>query len=269
MIIDSQRAGPATGHATRPGSGDIQQVKWGSHGDYQIVALSPWSVQEMYDLTIEAFNWAERLRIPVFLLADEGVGHLREQVVVPESHVLWDRYKEPGKLPFGHELPNGVPSMPAFGDGENLLITGSTHDERGYRKTQVSEVHQTLVHRINEKVLANTDEITRIEQYWMEDAEIAVLTYGFTARAAYQAVQTFRDQGHKVGLIRLVTLWPFPEKAIKKLAANTTHILIPEMNLGQVAREVERIVDIPVIRLPQVNGEVMKPQPILDRLQQL
>ena len=269
VIIDIQRAGPATGQATRPGSGDIQQVKWGSHGDYQIVALSPWSVQEMYDLTIEAFNWAERLRIPVFLLADEGVGHLREQVVVPETHEIWDRYKESGKPPFGHELPDGVPPMPAFSDGENLLVTGSTHDEQGYRKTQVSEVHQTLVHRINEKVLSNTDEITRVEQYWMEDAEVAVLTYGFTARAAYQAVQTFRDQGHKVGLIRLITLWPFPEKTIKELTANTTHILIPEMNLGQVAREVERIVDVPVIRLPQVNGEVMKPQPILDRLEQL
>ncbi len=269
VIVDIQRAGPATGQATRPGSGDIQQVKWGSHGDYQIVALSPWSVQEMYDLTLEAFNWAERLRIPVFLLADEGVGHLREQVVVPETHEIWDRYKEPGKPPFGHELPDGVPPMPAFGEGENLLVTGSTHDERGYRKTQDSKVHHTLVHRINQKVLAYADDIARVEHYWMDDAELAVLTYGFTARAAYQAVKTFRDQGQRIGLIRPITIWPFPEKAIKELTANLTQILIPEMNLGQIAREIERIVDIPVIRLSQVNGEVIKPKPILDRLGEL
>lgn len=269
VIVDIQRAGPATGQATRPGSGDIQQVKWGSHGDYQVVALSPWSVQEMYDLTLEAFNWAERFRIPVFVLADEGVGHLREQVQIPELHEIWDRYKEPGKSPFGHELPDGVPPMPAFGEGENLLVTGSTHDERGYRKTQVSEVHHTLVHRINQKVLAHADEIARVEHYWMDDADIAVLAYGFTARAAYQAVQTFREKGHRIGLIRPITIWPFPENAIKELTANVTQILIPEMNLGQIAREIERIVDIPVIRLPQVNGEVMKPKPIIDRLNDL
>jgi 2-oxoglutarate ferredoxin oxidoreductase subunit alpha len=269
VIVDIQRAGPATGQATRPGSGDIQQVKWGSHGDYQIIALSPWSVQEMYDLTIEAFNWSERYRTPAFVLADEGVGHLREQVVVPESHVLWDRPKAPNTPPFGHQLPNGIPPMPAFGDGENLLVTGSTHDKWGYRKTQVSEIHEALVHRINRKIIDHTDQITTVERYWLDDADIAVIAYGFTARAAFQAVKSFRDHGHRIGLLRLITLWPFPEKEVRELASQLHRIVIPEMNLGQVAREVERLVDIPVSRLPQVNGEVMTPQPIADKLSEL
>jgi 2-oxoglutarate ferredoxin oxidoreductase subunit alpha len=269
VLVDIQRAGPATGQATRPGSGDIQQVKWGSHGDYQIIALSPWSIQEMYDLTIEAFNLSERFRTPAFLLADEGVGHLREQVMVPESHVIWDRPHADGKPPFGEDTSDGVPPMPKFGDGENLLVTGSTHDPWGYRKTQDSNVHQTLVHRLNRKVIDHADEIAKVESYWMDDAEIAVIAYGFTARAAYHAVQSFRDRGKKVGMIRLITIWPFPEKAMTELTGNIETILIPEMNLGQVAHETERLVDVPITRLPQVNGEVMTPAPILEALEEV
>lgn len=269
VIVDIQRAGPATGQATRPGSGDIQQVKWGSHGDYQIIALSPWSVQEMYDLTIEAFNLSERFRAPAFVLSDEGVGHLREQVVVPEFHVLWDRPRTLGKPPFGDESPDGVPPMPKFGDGANLLVTGSTHDEWGYRKTQVSEVHHRLVHRINRKIMDHAEEIAKVETYWMDDADIAVIAYGFTARAAFQAVKTFRDRGYRVGLLRLISIWPFPERAVIDLGKQVNHILIPEMNLGQIAREVERLVDMPVMRLPQVNGEVMTPTPIQRELTNL
>jgi 2-oxoglutarate ferredoxin oxidoreductase subunit alpha len=269
VVVDIQRAGPATGQATRPGSGDIQQVKWGSHGDYQIFALSPWSIQEMYDLTIEAFNLSERFRTPAFLLADEGVGHLREQVVVPESHVIWDRPHALGKPAFGEDVPDGVPPMPKFGDGENLLVTGSTHDPWGYRKTQDSNIHQSLVLRLNRKVMDHADEIARIESHWMNDAEIAVIAYGFTARAAYHAVQSFRNLGHKIGLLRLITVWPFPERAVSAIAGNARHILIPEMNLGQVAHEVERLVDVPITRLPQVNGEVMTPAPILEALEKL
>jgi 2-oxoglutarate ferredoxin oxidoreductase subunit alpha len=269
VVVDIQRAGPATGQATRPGSGDIQQVKWGSHGDYQIIALSPWSIQEMYDLTIEAFNLSERFRTPAFLLADEGVGHLREQVVVPKSHVIWDRPHALGKPPFGEDAPDGVPPMPKFGDGENLLVTGSTHDPWGYRKTQDSDIHQALVHRLNRKVMDHADEIARVESYWMDDAEIAIIAYGFTARAAYYAARYFRDRGKKVGLLRLITIWPFPEKAVSETTGNVKHILIPEMNLGQVAHEVERLVCASITRLPQVNGEVMTPAPILDALENL
>lgn len=269
VIVDIQRAGPCTGQATRPGSGDIQQVKWGSHGDYQIIALSPWSVQEMYDLTIEAFNLSERFRTPAFLLADEGTGHLREQVIIPECHAIWDRPNARGIPPFGDNTPDGVPPMPKFGDGEHLLVTGSTHDDWGYRKTQASEVHSRLVHRINRKITDHTEELAKVETYWLDDAEIAVLAYGFTARAAYHAVKLFRERGHKIGLLRLITIWPFPEKVVKELGKQVKRILIPELNLGQVAHEVERLVDVPVIRLPQVNGEVMTPVPVLKALENL
>jgi len=267
VIVDIQRAGPATGQATRPGSGDIQQVKWGSHGDYQIIALSPWSIQEMYELTIEAFNLSERYRTPAFLLADEGVGHLREQVLIPETHVIWDRPYALGKPPFGEDALDGVPPMPKFGDGENLLVTGSTHDPWGYRKTQDSKVHHTLVHRLNRKVMDHADEIARVESYWMDDADIAVVAYGFTARAAYYAVKSFRDRERKVGLLRLITIWPLAERAVKEILGNTKHIVIPEMNLGQMAREIERLVDVQITRIAQVNGEVMTPTPILEALE--
>jgi 2-oxoglutarate ferredoxin oxidoreductase subunit alpha len=269
VIVDIQRAGPCTGQATRPGSGDIQQVKWGSHGDYQIIALSPWSVQEMYDLTIEAFNLSERFRNPAFLLADEGTGHLREQVIIPESHAIWDRPYAPGKPPFGDNAPDGVPSMPKFGDGENLLVTGSTHDDWGYRKTQASEVHQRLVYRINRKITDHAEELAKVESYWLDDAEIAVVAYGFTARAAFHAVKLFRERGHKIGLLRLITIWPFPEKALIDALRQVKHILIPEMNLGQIAHEVERLVNISITRLPQVNGEVMTPTPINQALEKI
>jgi 2-oxoglutarate ferredoxin oxidoreductase subunit alpha len=175
------------------------------------VALAPWSVQEMYELTIKAFNFSERFRVPAFVLADEGVGHLRETLVVSEEVEIYDRFKAPGLPPFGTDDPRGVPPMPAFGEGENLLVTGSTHDPQGFRKTADPAAHAKLTERLVRKVRDYKNEVIQTESYFMEDAEIGVVSFGFTARAAIQAVKTLRKEGVKIGMLRLVSIWPFAD----------------------------------------------------------
>jgi len=264
VIVDVQRAGPSTGQATRPGQGDMMQVKWGPHGDNEIVALAPWSVQEMYDLTIKAFNLAERFRVPAFLLADEAVGHLRETLVVKEEVEVFDRFKAPGQPPFGTNEPNGVPPMPSFGEGENLLVTGSTHDERGFRKTADSAVQARLTERLIRKVKDFSSEIIETDPHLLRDAEIGVVAYGFTARAALQAVKSLRKQEIKAGLLRLVSIWPFAGEAIAQLGKRCRSIFVPEMNQGQVAGELRKYTTAPVISLPKTNGEVIEPGEIVE-----
>ncbi|MBI5522934.1 MAG: 2-oxoacid:acceptor oxidoreductase subunit alpha [Desulfarculus sp.] len=267
VLIDVQRAGPCTGQATKVGAGDIMAAKWGSHGDYQVVALSPWSAQEMFDLTVRAFNWAERLRLPAILLAEEAVGHLRERVDIPQSVDTYQRGYTPGAPPFGHPEPGGVPSMPRFGQGEALMITGSTHDERGFRRTEDPAAHAALVHRLNHKVLARAGELCQTEGHFLEDASLVVLAYGFTARAALKAVKLARRQGVKAGLLRLVTLWPFPEEAVAQALARGARLLVPEMNLGQVAGLARQVVGPGLVRpLSQVDGRHITPATILGAL---
>ena len=263
VIVDVQRAGPCTGQATRPGSGDVMQVKFGSHGDYEIIALSPWSAQEMFDLTAAAFNLSETYRLPVFVMADESVGHLREKVVIPESIERCRRATLPGAPPFDTDDPDGVPPMPKFGDGERLLVTGSTHDGRGYRKTQDSAIHQRLVARLVGKIRKAAEEITRWESHQTDDADLLFVAYGFSARAALEAVHHLRSDGVKAGLFRPITLWPFPERALKDTARNARRIVVPEMNWGQISREVERVLHREVIAVPQVDGEGMRPETII------
>ncbi len=264
VIVDVQRAGPSTGQATRPAQGDIMQVKWGPHGDNEIIALSPWSVQEMYDLTIKAFNLAERFRVPTFILADEAVGHLRETLVVKEEVEVYDRYKAPGLPPFGTEEPNGVPPMPSFGEGANLLVTGSTHDSWGFRKTADSAVQARLTERLVRKVKDFKWEVDETETHFLDDAAVGVVAYGFTARAAFRAVKTLRSQGIKAGLLRLVSIWPFAEEAIAELGKQCGTIFVPEMNRGQVAGELKKYTSTPVIPLPKTNGEVIEPGEIVE-----
>lgn len=264
VIVDVQRAGPSTGQATRPGQGDVMQVKWGPHGDNEIVAFAPWSVQEMYDLTIKAFNFAERFRVPAFVLADEAVGHLRETLVVREEVEVFDRFKAPNLPPFGTDAPNGVPPMPAFGEGANLLVTGSTHDAWGFRKTADSAVQARLTERLVLKVQDFKSEVIETEAHLLQDSEIAVVSYGFTARAALQAVKSLRQEGTKVGLLRLVSIWPFAEEAIAELGKRCRVIFVPEMNRGQVAGELKKYTTTPVISLPKTNGEVIEPAEIVE-----
>jgi 2-oxoglutarate ferredoxin oxidoreductase subunit alpha len=264
VIVDIQRAGPSTGQATRPGSGDILQVKFGSHGDYEIIALSPWSVQEIYDLTIMAFNLAEAYRVPVFILSDEGIGHLSENFTVKSEVEIWHRPKSPGVPPFHTTDEDCVPPMPAFGDGEKLLITSSTHNEWGYRKTQDSAIHKRLVERIVWKIRRNAPKIHRWEAHYLDDIEYLIVAYGFSARAALQAVMELRADGYKIGLWRPITIWPFPETALKEAAKKVKAVMVPEMNHGQLSREIERHIKVPVHPVPQVNGEVMHVETIIE-----
>jgi 2-oxoglutarate ferredoxin oxidoreductase subunit alpha len=269
VIIDVQRAGPCTGQATRVGSGDIMQAKWGSHGDYQVIALSPWSVQEMYELTLRSFNLSERYRVPTLVMADEAVGHLRENLSTHAKVEVWDRKKKRGSPPFGTEEEEGVPPMPAFGEGERLLITGSTHDALGFRKTDDPEAHATLVDRINQKILKNRSRIIETEDYYLEDAERAILAYGFTARTSLYVANQLRKEGMKVGMLRLKTLWPFPEEAVTALGKSVQTVIVPEMNLGQVAGEVKKFCLCDVISINQMNGEVIGPETIIEMLKKI
>jgi len=269
VIIDVQRAGPCTGQATKVGSGDIMQAKWGSHGDYQVIALSPWSSQEMYDLTLRAFNLSEQYRVPAMVMADEAIGHLRETIRVAPRVEVWDRKKKRGGAPFDIEGEDGVPPMAAFGEGERLSVTGSTHDAYGFRKTDDPEVHARLVGRINKKILNHKRSIIETEDYLLEDAEVALIAYGFTARTSLYAIKRLRKEGQKIGMLRLKTLWPFPDERVAEVGKKVKRIMVPEMNLGQVAGEVKRYVDCDVISLSQTNGEVIGPEFLIETLRKI
>lgn len=269
VVIDVQRAGPCTGQATKVGSGDIMQAKWGSHGDYQVIALSPWSVQEMYDVTLRAFNLSEQYRVPTMVMADEAVAHLRETITIPSKVDVWDRKKQKGGAPFGTEEEDGVPPMPAFGEGERLAVTGSTHDAYGYRKTDDPEAHARLVERINRKVLKNKSSIIETEECFLEECDVAAIAYGFTARTSLYVVKRLRKEGLRVGMLRLKTLWPFPGEAIRKAGEKVKRFVIPEMNLGQVASEVKKYCCCDVVPIGQTNGEVIRPEIILETLRRV
>jgi 2-oxoglutarate ferredoxin oxidoreductase subunit alpha len=269
VIVDVQRAGPGTGQATRVGSGDHMQAKWGSHGDYQVITLSPWSVQEMYDQTIEAFNLAEQYRVPVFLMAEEAVGHLRERMDVNPLVRVANRLKKKGAPPFGTDEDDGVPPMPSFGEGENLLVTGSTHNEVGIRKTDDGKVHEALVARINNKILKHRERIIQTEAHSLDDADIVVISYGFTARSALFAAERLRQEGRKVGLLRLKTIWPFADQVIHEVGKKAKKIFVPEMNRGQIAGEILKYAECEVISYCQTDGEIIRPHTIMEQVRGL
>jgi len=271
VIVDVQRAGPATGQATRVGGGDIMQAKWGTHGGNEIIALSPWSVQELYDQTINAFNFAERFRVPVLLMAEEATGHLREKMHVEGEVELFSRMKKAGAAPFGTEESDGVPPMATFGEGEKLLVTGSTHNEYGLRKSDDPRTQEKLVTRLHNKILNNKEEIIQYENYYLEDAAILVVCYGFTARSSLFAVERLREEGKQIGLLRLKTLWPFADRVIRDIGSKVKKIFVPEMNMGQVAGEVMKYVpcDVDIMPYNQVDGEVIHPNTIIQQLRRL
>jgi 2-oxoglutarate ferredoxin oxidoreductase subunit alpha len=269
VVVDVQRAGPCTGQATKVGSGDIMQAKWGSHGDYQVIALAPWSVQETYDVMIRAFNLSERFRVPVIVLSEEAVGHLRETVKIPALVEVWDRKKQKGGAPFGTEEEDMVPPMPAFGEGERLAVTGSTHDPFGFRKTDDPKVHARLVQRINNKVLQKRHEISETESYFLDDAEVGLVAYGFTARTALYVVNGLRREGVKVGLLRIKSPWPFPDEAVREKLASVKKVMVPEMNLGQLAGEVRKYCPCDVVSLSQTNGEIISPETMLEAVRRM
>ena len=272
VVVDVQRGSPSTGLPTMPGQSDVMQARWGSHGDYEIVAYSPWSVQEMFDLTILAFNIADRYRTPVVMLCDEVVGHMIERLVIPPSDQIeiWGRKKPKdsnnGRYdPFKVIDPDLVPPMMHAGEGYRVHFTGLTHDEHGYPDMS-AETHHDLVTRLVNKIQLNAEQIIRTEGYWLEDAEIVVVAYGCTARSAQRAVREARENGIPVGLLRLISLWPFPERLFEDLSERTETIIVAEMNLGQISREIQRVIGRPVQGVFHAGGEMIPPDPILEAI---
>jgi 2-oxoglutarate ferredoxin oxidoreductase subunit alpha len=269
VFVDVQRGGPSTGLPTLPAQADMMQVRWGSHGDYAIIALCPNSPQECFDLTITAFNMAEKYRCPVFVMLDEVVGHMTEKVVIPPAEQIEVEPRRYTKLPPDEFLAfqsceDLVPDMPRVGEGYNVHVTGLTHDERGYPDMRPA-VQDRLVKRLVDKITKNADKIALYEQDQIEGADVVVVSYGITSRVAQRAIDMAREQGIKVGKFRLITAWPFPEKPIAEIASKVRALVVPELNLGQMVREVERCAaGKTIVRLvPHAGGSVHKPEDIL------
>lgn len=272
VIVNVMRAGPSTGLPTSPSQGDVMQARWGTHGDHPIVALAPASVREMFDLTVTAFNLAEKYRTPVFVLADEVVGHMREKVELPDPASVTIVNREMPTVPpewyepFGNP-PSDVPALAPFGEGYRYHITGLLHDPRGYPTSRLDEI-QPWVERIFRKIDRNLEDIIMWEEDGVEDARVLVVAYGSTARSAQRAIKMARARyGRKVGLMRLKTLWPFPEAALERAAEQVQRVVVAEMNLGQIALEVERVVGRnKVVRVGRADGHVVTPDQLLDAM---
>ncbi|MDH5449883.1 MAG: 2-oxoacid:acceptor oxidoreductase subunit alpha [Candidatus Bathyarchaeota archaeon] len=266
VIVNIQRAGPSTGQATKCGQGDVMQARWGTHGDYASIVLSPNSVQEMFELTIRAFNLAEEYRTPVVLLADEIVAHMRENITTPHSdEIAIVNRKKPKPEDDAFFGVKEIPPMPVVGEGFNVSVTGSTHNEYGYRFTADPKVHQTLVKRLVGKVTNNRDKIADFECHSIDSCEVGVVSYGCTSRALYELIDLGEKERTKIGFIRLKTLWPFPETIIQKMAQTAETIFVPELNLRQIFYEVKRAVEgaatvVPINRIG--GGEMITPEEI-------
>ncbi len=272
VIVDVQRAGPCTGLPTLPSQGDVQQARWGTHGDHPAIALSPSSVTECYYETINAFNLAEQFRCPVTLLMDEVVGHLKERFDVPEDYkpVIVDRKPaEAGKpfIPF-QITEDGVPPYAPWGSGERYHTTGLTHAEGGFYSSVPEEV-DAFIRRLTNKVESKAEEIFRCQTIDVEDAEVLIIAFGSTARSAEEALEVLREKGIKAGLLRPIIIWPFPDNIIRSYCEGKKAVVVPEMNLGQYVREVERVApkDVPVYALGVVTGEPVTPLQIIEKVE--
>jgi 2-oxoglutarate ferredoxin oxidoreductase subunit alpha len=272
VVVNVQRGGPSTGLPTMVGQADVMQARWGSHGDYEIIALSPQSPQEAFDLTIDAFNLSELYRVPVIFLMDESVGHMTERVVIPEAEEIeivprrLTGAQRDDYLPY--RLDGGtVPEFARAGDGYRFHTTGLTHDERGY-PVMSADCQETCVHRLLEKIQGNAEEIVRFEEERTDGAEVVVLSYGITARVARMAIDLARDRGVAVGSIRLIVIWPFPERRIRELAGSIGAFVVPEINYGQIALEVERCAAgrCPVVPVTHGGGAVHDPARIAEAI---
>ena len=274
VLVNVQRAGPSTGLPTLVAQGDVMQARWGAHGHYEIIALVPDSPQEIFDLTILAFNLSEQYRVPVLVMTDEAVGHMSEKVVIPQinSKDLVDRPRPkvaPNKyLPYDSRQ-GLVPPMAIAGEGYRFHVTGLTHDDKGYPE-MTAEAQDKLIRRLVDKIRLNTKDIIRYEEVNVEDAEVIVVSYGITARVARYAVQEARNEGIKAGLLRLITVWPFAEDRIRKLASKVKAFVVPEINYGQIVREVERCAagKARARLVPHMGGSVHLPETILEAIRE-
>lgn len=268
VVVNVQRLGPSTGRPTSPSQGDVMQARWGTHGDHPIIVLTPASVRESFDLTVKAFNFAERYRTPVILLLDEVIGHMREKVVLPDYETV-ERVERAQTLvppewykPY-ENYPADVPTLIPFGEGYRYHITGLHHDERGYPTNRLDEVNAWL-DRVYRKIKRSLSDILLYESDGVEEADTLVVAYGSTARSARHAVEMARRRGRRIGFLKLQTLWPFPEEVVEQATERIHRVVVPEMNMGHIALEVERIVGRhKVRRVNRADGELIKPGEIL------
>ncbi len=274
VLVNIMRGGPSTGQPTRGQQGDVMQPKWGSHGDYEIIALTPASVQEMFDQTVQAFNLSEKYRTPVFILADETVGHMRERLVIPDEKDLKLEYRKLASGPPEEYIPfkadkDLVPPMALLGSEYQFYATGLTHDERGYPSDK-EHVQIELINRLSEKILKNADNIIDVEKFMLDDAEIAVIAYGTPSRSAKKAIKDARAEGIKVGMLRFKTVWPFPEKEVQDLAASVKHIIVAEQNRGQLVWPIRASAGItPVHLMAKPAGMPQLPHEILVKIKEV
>lgn len=272
VIVNVQRWGPSTGIPTAPAQGDIMQARWGAHGDHPVIALCPASVREAYFLAIRAVNLSEKYRMPVILLMDEVIGHMREKVVLPRAgEIEIIERKKPAVGP-GDYYPyrpdyDGVPSMANFGDGYRYHVTGLVHDEKGNATTD-PKIAENLILRLHRKIYDHIDDVVTVDGYQLEDAEVVVIAYGAVARPAKRAVKDARAAGIKAGLLRPVTIWPFPEKQVVELTRRARAAIVAEMNLGQLRGEVERVVQsrVNVFGVNRLNGELITYEEIMSAI---
>jgi 2-oxoglutarate/2-oxoacid ferredoxin oxidoreductase subunit alpha len=274
VIVNAQRGGPSTGLPTKPSQGDVMQARWGTHGDHPMIALAPSDVNEILEITVKAINFSEKYRTPVMLLLDEVIAHMREKVKIPSREQLGiiDRKKTNVKkeefLPFKAD-EDMVPPMTDFGSGYRYHVTGLVHNEKGY-PTSDPEVIDKFLRRLSNKVEMNKKDIIIKEEYSLDDAKIAIVAYGSVARAAQRTVKLAREKGIKAGLLKLITLWPFDDEIINKLASQVDLIIVPEMNLGQMVREVQRAAEgkSRVLSYNRVDGDLINPIEILEKIEE-
>ncbi len=271
VIVNVMRGGPSTGLPTFPSQGDVMQARWGTHGDHPIIVLSASTVSECYEMTIKAFNLSEKFRNPVILLIDEVVAHMREKVVLPDGEIeIFNRVKPtvPPEwyIPF-EDTPSGVPPMANFGEGYRYHVTGLTHDIRGFPTSRPDEIGP-FIQRLHRKISQHFSEIQMAEYFKTEDAEITLIAYGCVARSSKRAVIEAREKGLKVGLLKLMTLWPFMRSAVEKVLQHSKVLIVPEMNMGQISREVKRVNRgmAKVLTLNKVDGTIITPGEILGRI---
>ncbi len=274
VLVNIMRGAPSTGQPTRGQQGDVMQAKWGSHGDYQIIALTPASVQEMFDETVKAFNLAEKYRVPVFVLADETVGHMRERLIIPDQDdiEIVDRKQptvDPSEyLPFKPD-DDQIPPMALFGSEYQFYATGLTHDERGY-PTDADDVQMRLINRLNNKILDHMDDIVEVEKFMLDDAEIALVAYGTPSRSGRKAIREVREEGIKAGMLRLKTVWPFPEQIVANMASEVEHVIVAEQNMGQIYHMVKGAASpTPIHLMQKPTGMPQLPTEIIAKIKEI
>lgn len=267
VVINVMRGGPATGQPTCTAQDAVMQARYGGHGDFEIIALTPSSVQEAFDFTLRAFNLADKYRVPVFVLSDETVGHTREKLVIPETVEIFDDKYEGICHEYFKPDEKGIPPRIRFFEGHNVLVDGQLHDERGVRQGTDAKICSAAIHRYCSKILDNIDDITSVERFYLDDAETVIVAYGSVSRSALSAVNRARAEGLRVGMLKLNTVWPVPEKEIREACAGAKRVIVPEMNVGQYIREVQRVVGMDkVVGFSSIGGAFPHPSAIYSKI---